>query len=363
MSRTNTRISIYANLPSGGAKQTYKTTLKYLSKKYSIHLLKEPKYQINNIFSYLYISLIKSPSSQYQLASKNISKITLCYQSWLVNSPSILRYLNTPVIYICHETPREYYDKDYIKIHSFKEKIINIIRIPIKYLDLYNVKASNITIIANSKLSKENIDNVYGVNSIVVYPGINVKKYRLTNINKLNQVITIGSINKLKQQIFIVEVISNIPVQIRPKFVIIANGCDKRYLYELERFAQANNVDLKIKMNISESEKISELNKSIVFIYAPLNEPFGLVVEEAIAAGLPILVYSKGGGYAEVISKTNGVIVNNLNISEWSKHLIQILKNTTVMHKFKINNYKYALKNFSDTAMNRTIEKIILSKL
>lgn len=364
MSISKKIIGVYYNLPSGGALNTAYTYIDYLSKSYIVEKLIEPKYKIKNIIHYLIISIIVSPMIQRYLLSKSKLNLLIVNHSWLVKSPSILRYAKVPVIYFCHEVMREYYDFEYIKNMNYHEKIINFIRLPIKWLDKHNVRSNNITIIANSNRSKMLIDEAYGVKSIVVYPGINTDKYKpKSGVKKINQIICVSAINKYKGQKFLVQVVSKIALKNRPRLVLVGNGYNNEYINELKELAKQLNVKLKLLFNISEEKKILELRKSKIFIYNPVSEPFGISVEEAISVGLPIAVHRKSGGFIEVITNQNGLIFDTFNFSEWATKIEKLLLDNKSLIKYSKYNSEYAVKYLSANIMNSKIKKIVESKL
>ncbi|KKU45159.1 MAG: Glycosyltransferase, family 4 [Microgenomates group bacterium GW2011_GWC2_46_7] len=348
-------LLIYANLPRGGAKLTQKLLFRDIIKTHNAKYVTEPKYKINNLAGYLFTSLIVSPSIQKRIILRNSHNLLIAYQSWLVKSPSILRYAHIKPIYICHEPPLEFYDTKRIRLHSLKEIIMNIIRLPIKWLDKYNVTKSKPIIIANSKYEKMLIDKVYKTQSTVIYPGIEVNKYlpRNHDENTNNQVIIVGAINKYKRQEFAVDVIGNIDKSIRPTLLLVGNGSDKKYVTKITRKARLLGVRIIIKINISER----------AFIYSPVSEPFGIVIEEAVASGLPILSYKLGGGYAEVIDKSNGPIFNNLVPDEWAKELAKILTDSDLRKQYRNNNMSYAKTNFRVEDTNKQIISVVNSCL
>lgn len=361
----NVTIAIYSNLPFGGGLTTQISTEHYLAEKgFKIFKILESKYKIRNFLAYLYISIIVSPRLQRDLIRNTPHHLLIAYHSWLTKAPSVLRYSNGNKIYICHESMREYYDIEHIRYQSIKERIVNLLRLPIKWLDRYNIQSPNTTIVANSYFSKRIIDNAYSVNSVVVYPGIDVKKYLgESSIKKANQVICISAINKYKRQDFLVDILANMSEENRPLLVLIGNGFDEKYLLNLYSKAKSLNVKLKVKINISEKEKVKELKKSKIFIYAPISEPFGIVVEEAVASGLPILVYKYGGGYVELVSKNNGIIMNNLDPKLWSDRLSQLLKNVDKLKYYSEYNRKYAIDKLDSKYMNETLLTIVKSNL
>lgn len=357
MSIDKISIAIFSNLPSGGAQELYKSNVSHFKKVTRVREYCEGIKKTANLFDYLYVSLVKLPIYCKKISEQISSnyKVLVVYHSWITKSPYILRYSKLPTIYICHEPMREYSDPEHIRLQTFKEKIINCIRLPIKYVDKKNLKSENLKVIANSFFSKKIIDNYYNISSSVIYPGIDCKKYYPKgNVPKLNQVISVGSINKLKGYEFLVRVISKVDKTNRPNLVLVGNGVDKNYMSTLKNLAAQLEVSLIVKINLTESELIREYQKSLAFIYAPINEPFGIVVEEAMASGLSILAYSKGGGYAEILNSSTGILENNKNTKEWANSLSKLMSK-----KISYANIKYVSSNYSDILMNKRLLELI----
>ncbi len=349
------RIAIFSNLPSGGARELYDSNIRYLKSHYVVSEINETIFKPSNFFEYLYISLISIPKF-YKNLSRTIDQdfdLILAYHSWITKSPSILKYSKLPKIYICHEPMREYTDNLHIQNQTLKESIINIIRIPIKIQDKNNLKTKNLVVIANSKFSKKIIDNYYNVSSKIIYPGINTG-VNISSIKKENKILSVGAINKLKGFQFIIEVVSQIDKRMRPNLSLIGNGGDNSYISTLKSRAKELDVNLTIKTNISREELSHEYLTSKVFAYAPLNEPFGIVVEEAMSCGLPILAYAKGGGYAELLNNKTGILLDDLDIQEWSQSLAKMLNSGVNKYNMKL------IKNdYSDDVMNDNLVKVI----
>lgn len=364
MSNRQKYIAIYHNLPSGGAKLTCLNTYSYLKNIFKTKIITEPSYQISSFVKYLYISLCISPLNQRKIIEKTKHDALVVYHSWMVKSPSILQYTKKPKIYICHEPMREYYDKSHIRSQNAKERIINLLRLPIKFLDRRNIRSENTVVVANSKLSKKLIDIAYGVESTVIYPGIDITKFKVRKkLRRRNQVICVSAINKYKNQSYLVDVIAEVPPTLRPTLLLIGNGSDKIYLDSLLRKSKRLGVIVKVKQNVSDNSKIIELMRSKVFLYAPYREPFGIVIEEAIAAGLPILTSNNGGGYNEVIDSRNGVILNNLDTLSWAKSLRTLLTNNDKFKVISEYNVKYARKYFDSKIMNLKILNLINERI
>lgn len=365
MSRPKIRIAIYQNLPSGGANELYISNKKYLLKKTKILEVTDSTIKSNGFVNYLYKCLFILPRIHREINSKlirNNVRILISYHTWLTKSPYLLRYSKIPKIYICHEPMREYYDQKHISMQNIKEKLINLLKISIMYIDKRNVKSEGLTIISNSEFSKKSIDKAYKVDSLVIYPGINVKEFiRNTSIKKRNQILSVGAINKLKGYEFIIEVVSKIEKELRPDLVIVGNGGGREYLAKIKKLAKTLHVNLKVKINITRPLLIEEYLASKLFIYAPINEPFGIVVEEAMAAGLPVVGAKNGGGYSEILSNDNGALIDSSDSQLWAKKLSTILRDNAILRKIGQYNFKYVQKYYTDKIMNDNLWKVISS--
>lgn len=358
------KVAIISNLPNGGARTVLNSTKEYLREKYYIEELGRSleSNTVKGIIRYYY-SVIQEIVYNYKI-SKIINRefdILLAYQSWLTKSPIIFPFITIPVVYICHEVPREHYDLHVTAKHTIKEQIINrIFLYPIKLIDRLNLLLhnSNLTVVTLSKISSDMISKTYNIKPKIVHPGISLKGYgKYVGFNKRsNQIITVGAINKYKNQLFILETISQIPKENRPKVILVGNGSDAKYIADLKKYARVKSIKLEIRIGITKSALISLYKSSYALMYSPVNEPYGLVVLEGMRAGLPIIA-SKGGGYEEIINSTNGYILRN-DSTLWARTYMKLLKNRDLWEKYSQQNYIYS-ENFSDITYSKKIANIV----
>lgn len=364
-SRTHktSRLYIYHNLPTGGAHRTLScivNSTKYLHSS----LLKGTNNKPINFIHYLKIALIDNYLKDLSLSKLVLpSDFLICFQSWLIKTPFILKLAKTKhKVYICHEPPLEYYDSSIKSIKTIKHKLVDILRLPIKWLDYWNIRGFDGKIIVNSDFSKQIVTKAYNKDSIVVYPCISdiffSRRTKNTDIRKFN-VISVGAINKPKGFDLLIAAIGVIPKKNRPVLTIIGNGSDPTYKSKLQKLAIKSNVTIRIRENIKESELIDEYDRSSAFIYAPISEPFGLVVIEAMARGLPIIAYKNGGGYAEILSDNNGKLIDNRDITNWAEGIQQILLSSKqVTRHYKRNNIRNS-KKFTSQKYSDQILKLL----
>ncbi len=362
-------VYIYENLPSGGAKELYLSNVKYLKTKYKLRFLSdksESKGWVKNFFSYIYYSIFIVNKISKKLAKQtNSGSALVAYHSWITKSPDILRYTKIPTLYICHEPPREFYDSYVISKFGIRDKIANVIRFYIKYVDLLNVRNNKqIKIIANSQYSAKVLAQIYRQNPEVVYPGIHLAEYgNYTGLGRReNTIICVGAINKIKNQEYILEVVKEIEKSIRPQVILVGNGADENYKLKLINNAKVNDIRLSIKLNIERRKLISLYKSSRILLYPVANEPFGMVALEAMRAGLPIVGRVDGGGYTEILDKNSGYFFNNENGKDSTKQVSEKVKYLLLNDEYwnKVSNFNYKLAGkYSDVKMNVSLNKIL----
>lgn len=348
---------IYHNLPDGGALRTLNSLLNNLTRG-SFAVLKGISKRPKNIIQYLYIALIENYLYDRSISRNLDTKLRLIvFQSWLTNTPYILMISsNIKKYYICHEPLREFYDQVIIRNKNIKDRIIDLIRLPIKWIDHYVVTHSKATIIANSKYSQNNIWDAYKKQSVVIYPGYNNEIFKPKhNIKKVNQIISVGAVNKLKGYECLINAVGNINLN-KPDLVIVGNGGSQQYVDHLYKIANKNNVNLRILINISDVELRKEYSLSRAFVFAPISEPFGIVVLEAMSMGLPIVCYKNGGGYIEILSNSNGLIMDNLNPLEWAHAISELLNDDLILNRISSFNENYARKFTQDKYADKLLK-------
>lgn len=80
------------------------------------------------------------------------------------------------------------------------------------------------------------------------------------------------------------------------------------------------------------------MNSSRLLLFPTLKDPWGLVANEALASGVPVLISSVAGAAEElVIDGFNGFVLDNYNVDKWSLKVNEILTNTYLENKMSIN--------------------------
>lgn len=309
------KIAVAHNLPPGGQKRALFEQVKLLSQKHTLDLYTlsstnesflplapyvrkhetvpytQPKHFPQSVFS-LYTEL---PQAYKHMAAKIDSKkydVVLVNPCYLTQAPYILRYLATPSLYYCCEPKREFYEAVPRISNRWTYLATLPFRLPLKTIDQTSARAAT-RVITCSHYAQEKLENAYGVSPVINYLGVDTSLFRPTSKKKENMVITVGEFSLLKGHDFIIRSLALISEKERPKLVIIGpGGIEKSYLEDLARSVR---VHITFLQNISDSDLVTFYNRAKAFVYAPLGEPFGLVLLEAAACGLPVVAVAEGG--------------------------------------------------------------------
>ncbi len=340
------RIAIFHNLPKGGAKRylfevartlsinnkideyTISTHGNYLSLQKFVDNTFIYKYHAgNNILEFVFRALFILPSIHKKIANEIDGRkydFILANHDYITKSPYLLRFAKTKSLYICHEPQREYHERNDKLSPGLTNKISNLIRTPIKYIDIKNGRSCTV-LIANSEYSKHVLNMIYNKDSIRVYPGVlpppNIND---SPIYRRSIVLSIGGLSPVKGHEFEIRSLSLIPDNIRPNLIIIGDGRfqDKKSLVQL---AIESKVKLKIIDYASDSELFNYYNKASLLLCAAYGEPFGLTILEAMAHGtVPVVI--RDGGVGEQLEKGGGII-SRRNINEYAAKIIDALNN------------------------------------
>jgi len=143
--------------------------------------------------------------------------------------------------------------------------------------------------------------------------------------------------------------------------ILIGNSPQKK---EIERYIRNNNIENIFLPGFKQREEIPKyLAISDVFILPSISEPWGLVVNEAMVAGLPVLVSRKCGCYPDLVREgVNGFSFDPCKINELSDLIKQIAHgrfNLSAMGKESLKIIRrYSPKRATETILN-TIKFVI----
>lgn len=180
--------------------------------------------------------------------------------------------------------------------------------------------------VANSKFIAKRIKNVYRREAEVIYPPVDIDRFKLTE-KKENYYITASRMVPYKKIDLIVKAFKKLPDK---KLIVIGDGPDYPKIKKIA--AGAKNIEL--LGYVEDKFLIEYISKAKAFVFAAL-EDFGIVPVEAQATGTPVIALGKGGTLETVIDKKTGILFKEQTVDSLINAIIEFEK---IEDKF---DYKY----------------------
>lgn len=198
-------------------------------------------------------------------------------------------------------------------------------------------------LIANSSYSKDEILKYYKRDASVVFPPVEVDKFKLERNKKDYYITTSRQVNWKKLDLAVEAFSKN-----GKKLVLVGGGAEHQKLVELA--GDAKNIEFIPRISDPlELSKIVAEAKGFVF---PSLEPFGIAPIEALATGTPVLAFNQGGAQDYIKDGENGVFFNEQSstsilevVEKFEKISFDSEKVSESAKKFSKENFK---KNFEE---------------
>lgn len=204
--------------------------------------------------------------------------------------------------------------------------------------------------IANSKNVQKRIKDIYGRDSEVIYPPVDVEKFKPHKIEEPEDYfLFVSRLVGYKRCDLVIEAFNKLGLPLK----IIGSGPEKKRLVEKAK----NNIEF--LGFVKDAEMVKYYQKTKAFIFAA-EEDFGIVPVEAMAAGRPVIAFGAGGALETVKRGVSGEFF----MSQTPESLIKVVKSFD--HKKydskKIIEYaeKFSSKRFRDEfseCVNRMMNK------
>lgn len=212
-------------------------------------------------------------------------------------------YLHHPPRYLYnYETAIEWQKYWPIKMYG------NIINHDLRLYD-YSSSQNVDYFIANSIETQKRIDKFYRRKSIVIYPPVNIPSNKLfkTIYNyfqpfSTNYYLTVSRLARAKH----IDIIINAANQMKFNLKVVGSGRDLKFLQSIA------GPTVQILSNITDQELSEIYSEAKAYLFASVDEEFGIAPVEAMGHGLPVIAYSSGGLKETVIEGKNGYLFNQL---------------------------------------------------
>ena len=138
--------------------------------------------------------------------------------------------------------------------------------------------------VANSNLVKRRIEQIYGRNSLVIHPPVDIERFPICR-EKDDYFVLASRLVPYKRVDLVVDAFKRMPDR---RLIVLGDGPEMR---TLKNRASAN---VMFEGHVPRSVLIERIRRARAFIFASY-EDFGIAMAEAQAAGTPVISYSRGG--------------------------------------------------------------------
>lgn len=194
--------------------------------------------------------------------------------------------------------------------------------------------------IANSKETKKRIEKYYRRDAHVIYPPVSIPE-KPSNDGSGDYYVTTSRLARAKH----VDILIKAADQAGFKLKVIGSGRDEEYLRSLA------GPTVEFLSNISD-DKFEDIYKHAKgFLFASVDEEFGIAPVEALGHGIPVIAYASGGLKEIVQDGKNGYLYGELN-EDTVAQTVQKFENLSAKEKNQMQDHarksaeQYSFENF-----------------
>jgi len=250
--------------------------------------------------------------------------------------PDAVLFINfpTPMWIADYEIPTFYYPQDIQMLYSntytrnlstSKNLFWKLIRV---FIRIYEKKKWNYfdQVICPSKFTAKHVDKIYGVKSVVIYPGTNTNVFKPSaSLQKQKAVLCMGDIRPRHADFLITA--ANFLCKKRNDFKIWIVGNKGDYDIELRNLVKKYNLEKKIELfgRVSDSKLVKLYSEALMVTHLVKDASFGLIVTEAMSCETPVISWIPGGPEESIIHGETGFLIEKENLDDLIKHIELLL--------------------------------------
>lgn len=146
----------------------------------------------------------------------------------------------------------------------------------------------------------------------------------------------------------LLKAVSAIKTSIPFHCLIVGDGNERN---RLEALTRDTNMQDRVSFLGFRDDVPSIMKSADIFVLPAPTEPFGLVVVEAMLAGLPVVAVDNGGPAEIVITEQTGILVTRGDVNAMGKAITTLLENPTICHSMGIQGQQRAETVYSSATM------------
>jgi glycosyltransferase involved in cell wall biosynthesis len=250
---------------------------------------------------------------------------------WFTHFHSNMKRLGSEFSFLSKKKLTNFYEKR-IVINSYKKKKKNFITIS---NDTYNYAIKKLPNSFNKRVFL--LKNAINVNAF-----LNPIKKKINTKHQI-KLISVGSLVEKKNHIFLIHIVNILKKKgIDVELIILGDGPEKMKIQELISNLRLDKSIL-LKGNVNNVNYY--LNKADIYVHSAIYEPFGLVLLEAMAAGLPIVSLDGKGNRDIIHNNNNGFILPDNKYQTFADAIIKLVRDEVLYSRIQGNVLEY-VKSF-----------------
>ena len=209
-------------------------------------------------------------------------------------------------------------------------------------------------LIANSIETQRRIQKFYRRDSTVIYPPVTIPKMLAVTRYTLHDpyFITVSRLAKAKNVDLLIKAANEAKIQLK----IVGIGRDMPYLKSLA------GPTVTFLGNISDEELAKELSGAKAFLFASVDEEFGIAPVEAMGYGAPVIAFASGGLKETVKTGKNGYLFESLTVKDILSK-IQLLEALSKEEYLQMRqNSRTEAEKYTEAIFQKNIQTFITSK-
>lgn len=208
-------------------------------------------------------------------------------------------------------------------------------------------------LIANSRETQRRIEKFYRRTASVIYPPVNIPRKLPQFFLNNSYYLTVSRLARAKH----IDLLIKSANKIRFPLKIVGTGREEDYLRSIA------GATVEFLGNISD-EKLKQLYLSAkAFLFASVDEEFGIAPVEAMGYGIPVIAYHSGGITEYLTEGINGFFFDQLNEDSLIKKIKQFERLTKEKLLTMKKNARKTAEKFSEEKFKQKILKFIQEKL
>ncbi len=262
-----------------------------------------------------------------------------------ITQPNCLHisYIHTPTRFLWFDVDRHVSRGKFLGVIK---KLIPLVLHSLRQWDFIAARRPDV-LIANSNTTKDRINKFYRLESTVIYPPVDLKRFDISKRDPQDYFLIVSRLEPHKDLAVAIEACSNLNIPLK----IIGTGTHQ---HVLERMAGSS---IQFLGTVADNDRDKLLYGARALI-APQIEDFGITMVEALAAGCPVIARAEGGATEIVQHGKTGVLLNEMSVAHLSNILLDFNQNNFDSHDVAIASERFSADHFVTQ-----LRSLIISKL